>query len=193
MAHVEASARELLQSQGVDFAALCVPEGFEERPHWSLAFVAEVGGEVVGMARLTELTSEVICLDQVSTAPQFAARGVGRRLLSEVAAVCRERGYAAITGTTFRDVAFNAPFYTRLGCVEEPDPHPAMSHRRRVEQELGMDRLGPRLIMRLPLTPPARLVADEHEPAGDGPQIRSHQTQSRSGRETRRVSRHSSR
>ncbi len=154
MAHVEASARELLESQGVDFSALCVPEGFEERPHWSLAFVAEVGGEVVGMARLTELTSEVICLDQVSTAPQCAARGVGRRLLSEVAAVCRERGYAAITGTTFRDVAFNAPFYTRLGCVEEPDPHPAMVHRRRVEQEAGMDQLGPRLVMRLPLTPP---------------------------------------
>ena len=151
MAKVEASAQALLESQGVDLAALRMPEGFEEAATWSLAFVAEIGGEVVGMARLTELTREVICLDQVSTSPRFAGRGVGRRLLTEVATACRERGYSAITGTTFRDVAFNAPFYTRLGCVEEPDPHPSMVQRRRVEQDLGLDELGPRLIMRLPL------------------------------------------
>ena len=151
MTQVEASARALLESQGVDVTALGVPEGFEERPAWSLALVAEVGGEVVATARLTELTRDLICLDQVSTAPQLAGRGVGRLLLAEVATVCRERGYSAITGTTFRDVAFNAPFYTRLGCVEESDPHPAMVHRRRVERELGLDRCGPRLIMRLPL------------------------------------------
>ena len=135
----------------MDLAALREPEGFEEAVSWSLAFVAEVGGEIVGTARLTELTSQVICLDQVSTSPRFAGRGVGRRLLTEVATACRERGYSAITGTTFRDVAFNAPFYMRLGCVEEPDPHPSMVRRRRVEQDLGLDELGPRLIMRLPL------------------------------------------
>jgi predicted N-acetyltransferase YhbS len=151
MAAVEASAQELLESQGVDLAALRIPEGFEEETTWSLAFVAEVGGVVVGMARLTELTREVICLDQVSTSPRFAGRGVGRQLLTEVVTVCRERGYSAITGTTFRDVAFNAPFYTRMGCVEEPDPHPAMVQRRRVERDLGLDEFGSRLIMRLPL------------------------------------------
>ena len=151
MTAVEASAQELLESQGVDLAALRVPEGFEEAATWSLAFVAEVDGEIVGMARLTELSREVICLDQVSSSPRYAGRGVGRQLLTDVVTACRERGYSAITGTTFRDVAFNAPFYTRLGCVEDPDPHPAMVRRRRAEQELGLDDLAPRLIMRLPL------------------------------------------
>jgi len=135
----------------VDLAALRLPDGFAEPTTWSLALVADVGGAVVGTARLTELTREVICLDQVATSPRFAGRGVGRQLLTDVAAACRERGYSAITGTTFRDVALNAPFYTRMGCVEEPDPHPTMVHRRRFEQDVGLDELGPRLIMRLTL------------------------------------------
>ena len=152
MAQVEAAAQALLASQGVDLAALRVPqEALEEATTWSLAFVAEAGGTVISTARLTEITRDIVCLDQVSTDPRLAGRGVGRRLLTEVAMACRERGYSAITGTTFRDVAFNAPFYTRLGCVEEPDPHPAMVRRRQVEQDLGLDEPGPRLIMRLPL------------------------------------------
>ncbi len=151
MAQVEAAAHELLRAQGVDLASLSVPAGVEEPIDWSLAFVAEVEGTVVAVARLTEVTSEVVCLDQVSTAPQSAERGLGRRLLEEVAVACRALGYSAITGTTFRDVAFNAPFYARLGCVEDHDPHPVLLHRRRVERELGLDRLGPRLVMRLPL------------------------------------------
>lgn len=151
MAEVEALAQALLKSQGVDLEVLRIPEEFEPAASWSLAFVAEVGGEVVGMARLTELTREVICLDQVSTSPRFAGRGVGRQVLTEVATACRALGYSAITGTTFRDVASNAPFYTSMGCVEEFDPHPAMVQRRRVEQDLGLDEFGSRLIMRMPL------------------------------------------
>ena len=46
----------------------------------------------------------------------------------------RELGYTAITGTTFRDTAFNVPFYARRGCVEDAAPHPAMLRRRQVEQ-----------------------------------------------------------
>jgi GNAT superfamily N-acetyltransferase len=151
MARVEASARGLLESEQVDLAALNVPDGVEEPTDWTLALVAQVGDDVVGIARLSELTSEVVSLDQVSTHADFAGCGVGRQLLAEVVTLCRRRGYSVITGTTFRDVAFNAPFYARLGCVEDRDPHPAMVRRRRVEQELGLDRLGPRVVMRLSL------------------------------------------
>jgi hypothetical protein len=63
----------------------------------------------------------------------------------------RGAGYTAITGTTFRHVAFNGPFYASLGGVEDPVPHPAMLQRRRVEQVLGLDRLGERLVMRVEL------------------------------------------
>lgn len=151
MTRVEAAARALLVAEGVDLGALEVPEGFEEPSSWTWALVADVGGEVVGMARLTELSRELVCLDQVSVHPGFAGQGLGRLLLTEAATRARVLGYSAITGTTFRDVAFNAPFYERLGWVEDTDPHVDMVRRRGVEQELGLDRFGPRLVMRLPL------------------------------------------
>lgn len=42
-------------------------------------------------------------------------RGIGRALLEEAVADARARGLAALTLTTFRDVAWNQPFYARLG------------------------------------------------------------------------------
>ena len=42
-------------------------------------------------------------------------RGVGRALVNAVVRAAHERGCAAVTLTTFRDVAFNAPFYESLG------------------------------------------------------------------------------
>lgn len=72
-------------------------------------------------------------------------------MLLEVADVARTRGYTAITGTTFRDVVFNGPFYESLGCIEDPEPHPIMLERRRVERGLGLDQLGARVLMWMPL------------------------------------------
>jgi len=63
----------------------------------------------------------------------------------------RTRGYATITGTTFRDVSFNVAFYESLGCIEDPERHPAIVQRRRIEAALGLDRFGTRGIMRLVL------------------------------------------
>jgi GNAT superfamily N-acetyltransferase len=42
-------------------------------------------------------------------------RGMGRALVNAVVRAARGRGCAAVTLTTFRDVAFNAPFYESLG------------------------------------------------------------------------------
>ncbi len=118
---------------------------------WTLGMVAELDDEVVAMARLTELTPNLLSLDQVSVDPDFTGQGIGRQLLSAVADEARALGYAAITGTTFRDVAFNAPFYTNLGCIEDPEPHPAMIHRRSAESAVGLDTFGARMIMRMSL------------------------------------------
>ena len=151
MAAVERAARSLLDDHGVRLDAMRLPDGFEEATAWTLGVVAELDGQVIGMARLTELTPDLIVLDQVSVDPRFGRQGVGRHLLQLVAKAAKGHGYTAMTGTTFRDLVFNGPFYESLGCVEDSDPHPIMVERRRVEAAIGLDELGPRIVMRVPL------------------------------------------
>lgn len=149
MLRVEEAARELMREQGVDLGALKIPEGFVEPTGWDFGLVAEVDGQIVGMVRLTELESDLVAVDQLSVHPSASRRGIGRALLLATVDLCRARGYKAITTTTFRDVVFNAPFYADMGAIEDTSPHPAMSRRRRVEADLGLDAFGPRIVMRL--------------------------------------------
>ncbi len=103
MLRVERAARAIFAMHGIDLDALEMPDGFEEPTGWTMAFVAEVEGHVVGMARLSELEDDVLVLDQLSVDPAYAGRGLGRQLLVAVARAAQEQGYAAVTGTTFRD------------------------------------------------------------------------------------------
>ncbi len=151
MEAVEDAARSLLADHGVRLDAITLPDGFEEATAWTLAFVAELDDQVIGIARLTGLTPDLIALDQVSVDPRYGRQGIGRHLLSAVAAAAKGQGYTAMTGTTFRDLVFNGPFYESLGCVEDSAPHPKMIERRRAETAIGLDELGPRIVMRAPL------------------------------------------
>ncbi|MFW7267475.1 GNAT family N-acetyltransferase [Gluconacetobacter sp. Hr-1-5] len=58
---------------------------------------------------------------EMSVAPAHQGRGLGRALLEHAAAHAAERAMAAVTLTTFRDVAWNAPFYARTGFAILPD------------------------------------------------------------------------
>ena len=72
--------------------------------------------------------------------PDHGRQGLGARL---VVAACRwaaRQGYEGVTLTTFRDVAWNQPFYTRLGFeiipAEERSLALAAVLAREVEREL---------------------------------------------------------
>ena len=52
---------------------------------------------------------------QMAVAHDAQGRGIGRALLDQVIQSARDRGVKAVTLTTFRDVAWNAPFYARSG------------------------------------------------------------------------------
>jgi GNAT superfamily N-acetyltransferase len=151
MLRVEVVARKLVLDQGIDLESL---ELSDEPPGWDLAYVAYVAEEanlIVGMVRLSVLDPAALALDQLSVDPAYGRRGIGRALLEAAVAAGRAAGYSAISFTTFRDVAFNAPFYTSMGCVEDLDPHPGLMARRKVEESLGLDALGARTVMKLPL------------------------------------------
>ncbi|MFT9092578.1 MAG: GNAT family N-acetyltransferase [Gluconacetobacter sp.] len=58
---------------------------------------------------------------EMSVAPAHQGRGLGRALLEHAAAYAAAQAMAAVTLTTFRDVAWNAPFYARAGFVILPE------------------------------------------------------------------------
>jgi GNAT superfamily N-acetyltransferase len=58
---------------------------------------------------------------ELAVAAEFQQRGIGRRLLDTAANAARGRGLKALTLTTFRHVAWNAPFYARYGFAELSD------------------------------------------------------------------------
>ncbi|MFF7307898.1 GNAT family N-acetyltransferase [Streptomyces sp. NPDC008137] len=101
---------------------------------------------------LAEPVDGALHIEQVSVHPRAARRGVGRDLLAHAAGHAREQGLTALTLTTFADVPWNAPYYSRLGfhTLPEPDLTPGLRTIRATEAEHGLDRW-PRVCMRAPL------------------------------------------
>lgn len=65
-------------------------------------------------------------LRELSVDPAHGRKGVGTALVETVVAEARAGNFAGTSLTTFRDVPFNAPFYTRLGFAIMPlDAAPA--------------------------------------------------------------------
>ena len=78
-------------------------------------------------------------------------RGAGRALMAAVAGDARARGLRAVTLTTFRDIPWNAPFYSRLGFAEaDATGDPRLKDVLAREAEMGLD-LASRCAMRLVL------------------------------------------
>ncbi|MEV6347047.1 GNAT family N-acetyltransferase [Actinoplanes sp. NPDC051851] len=88
-------------------------------------------------------------VEQVSTHPDHAGRRLGAGLIEHVAGWARERGADALTLTTFVDVAWNAPYYERLGFrpLAEYELTPGLREIRAEEAAHGLDRW-PRIAMR---------------------------------------------
>jgi predicted N-acetyltransferase YhbS len=76
----------------------------------------------VGFAAAEEIDG-AFHLWELSVRHDLQGRGIGRRLVAATVAAARRRGLAAVTLTTFVDVAWNRPFYERQGfrVVDECD------------------------------------------------------------------------
>lgn len=72
----------------------------------------------VGFAHVALLEPAVAHLEEIDVNPNHGRRGLGSRLVAEVCRWAGARGCTAVTLTTFRDVPWNMPFYTRLGFAE---------------------------------------------------------------------------
>lgn len=74
----------------------------------------EPAGQPVGFAHAEPL-GELLHLEELDVTPAHGRRGLGRLLVEAVCACARDEGRVAVTLTTFKDLAWNAPFYQRLG------------------------------------------------------------------------------
>jgi GNAT superfamily N-acetyltransferase len=63
---------------------------------------------------IVHLLDESVHLHELDVHPDYARHGLGRRLIATVADWARVRGATALTLTTFDDVPWNGPYYTRL-------------------------------------------------------------------------------
>lgn len=119
---IEVEAGQLFHAVGLSEIAEDAPQTADLREAVAAerVWVTCVGAEVAGY-----ITAGVIDgnahIAQVSVAPDYAGRGIGRALIEFVEAWGRTAGCPATTLTTFRDVPWNGPYYLRLGYDVLPD------------------------------------------------------------------------
>lgn len=102
--------------------------------------VAVSDATVVGYVTCSILDGEGH-VDQVSVARSAAGHRIGARLVDRVDEWCAGLGRRWLTLTTFRDVAWNAPYYSRLGFVlaRDDDLGPGLAQVLQDERAAGLD------------------------------------------------------
>lgn len=90
--------------------------------------VSHVGQELAGFLVCEPFRRE-LHIWEMDVHPRFQRRGIGAGLIRACQIDARNSGFAALTLTTFRDLAWNAPFYERLGFEEVTalDAHPRLA------------------------------------------------------------------
>jgi len=116
-----------------------------------MLWVAAHGDEPVGFAIASRIAG-VPHLLELDVHPDHGRRGLGAKLVAAVAAWARTEGAAFLTLSTFRDVAWNAPFYARLGFQALDESELAAPYLDLLDHEvaMGLPRHR-RVVMRLPL------------------------------------------
>jgi GNAT superfamily N-acetyltransferase len=115
------------------------------------AWVAVDAGDHPIAYLLSHLVDGCAHIEQVSVASTHAHRGIGAALVDHLTATAAARGIPALTLTAFRDVPWNAPYYSRLGfeVLERADQGPEL--RQLIEHEArSIPSDAPRVAMRRP-------------------------------------------
>ena len=118
---VEEDAADLLRS-APELANTAIPPSRSEQDYARLirrghCLSAVAGDEIIGFAAAAPKGRE-LHLHELSVARSWQRRRVGATLLEALGIDARNSGFRAITLTTFRDLAWNAPFYAAHGFVE---------------------------------------------------------------------------
>lgn len=88
------------------------------------ALVAEVGGEVVGLAHYwwtpsTWIENKDLFLEDLYVAQKFRGQGVARALISELVEICKSAGGIKVHWQTHKDNQTARALYDKLGKLSE--------------------------------------------------------------------------
>lgn len=110
--------------------------GFIGKGH---CLVASAGGDIVGFLTSQPFRRE-LHIWEMSVHPTFQQQGIGAGLLRACMIDAGNSGFSAVTLTTFRDIAWNAPFYEKLGftIVDDLAVHPRLAEEIAQEADNGL-------------------------------------------------------
>jgi GNAT superfamily N-acetyltransferase len=140
---IERAAGMMFQSVGLDLVAEMEPLSLDllqaQQAKGQVWVAAGPDGRAVGFA-VAAVVDDAAYLEEVTVHPSHGRRGLGRRLIQAVCDWADEKGYPAVTLSTFRDVPWNAPFYARIGfqTMAEEELGPGLLAVRAHEAEDGL-------------------------------------------------------
>lgn len=105
------------------------------------------GRPPTGLVRLSEADGMAL-IELVAVAPSKMRNGVGRALVEGACIWAVVRGYPGVLVSTYRDVPWNAPFFESCGFTVLHEIGPEMKELRDWETAVGLDRLGPRVVLK---------------------------------------------
>lgn len=128
---------------------------FRDAQAHGLLWVALAHDSPVGFAHVELFEPGVAHLEELDVHPDHGRRGLGRQLVTAVCGWAATSGFDAVTLTTFRDVAWNMPFYATMGFEEVPmrQLSPALTALVQREAQRGLEPAW-RVVMRRPSVAP---------------------------------------
>ena len=119
----------------------------------TLWVVLDAGARPVGYG-LLQFVDGLALLAQLDVHPDHGRKGLGTALVRRIAKAARERGAKFLYLTTFTHVAWNGPFYAKLGFAEIPEAEQPCAIRDILAEEKARG-LENRAAMRLRLASPS--------------------------------------
>ena len=147
LAEIDERADVIFRTAGYDLPD--IPLDPADLARASAVFVA--GRPPVGFVQIEEVDG-LAYIVELAVIPKWMRQGIGTALLERACEWARTHDYPAIALTTYTDVPWNAPYYARRGFVEVTDFGPGLQAERDAERRLGLDDVGPRVVMRRELS-----------------------------------------
>jgi ribosomal protein S18 acetylase RimI-like enzyme len=157
LAQIEQSAARLFLDTSYSFLVDADPlplDVIRQQFQAGLVWVAVNRHEVVVGYAIAREVEGTLYLQEIDVAPEHGRRGIGSALVNAVCAWAKQQGYRIITLSTFRDVAWNAPFYSKLGfrILDESELTTGFQQIRLQEIEAGLP-ISERVIMQCEIQP----------------------------------------